>query len=77
MKKEDSNYKWMYGGEKGQARLGYFCNKIYSSPRPINKLEEFFGVKKLSASITNADNEAKRADVKKWRNEMNNNIFND
>lgn len=77
MKKEDSNYKWIYGGEKGQARLGYFCNKIYSSPRPINKLEEFFGVKKLSASITNADNEAKRADVKKWRNEMNNNIFND
>ena len=77
MKKEDIHYKWMYGGEKGQARLGYFCNKIYSSPRPINKLEEFFGVKKLSASITNADNEAKRADVKKWRNEMNNNIFND
>ena len=77
MKKEDSNYKWIYGGEKGQARLGYFCNKIYSSPRPINKLEEVFGVKKLSASITNADNEAKRADVKKWRNEMNNNIFND
>ena len=39
--------------------------------------EEFFGVKKLSASITNADNEAKRADVKKWRNEMNNNILNE
>ena len=77
MRNEGKGYKWLYGGDKGQARLGYFCNKVYLPPRPINKLEETFGVKKLSSSITNADNEAKRADVKKWRNEMNNDIFND
>ena len=76
MRKEGSSYKWLFGNNKGQARLGYFCNKAFTPPRPINKLEEIFGVKKLSASITNADDEAKRADVKKWRNEMNNNIFN-
>ncbi|WP_315352513.1 hypothetical protein [Phocaeicola abscessus] len=77
MRKEGNGYKWLFGDNKGQARLGYFCNKAFTPPRPINKLEEIFGVKKLSASITNADNEAKRADVKKWRDEMNNNIFND
>lgn len=77
MRNEGKGYKWLYGGNRGQARLGYFCNKVYPHPRPINKLEEIFGVKKLSSSITNADNDAIRADVKKWRNEMNNDIFND
>ena len=77
MRNEGKGYKWLYGGNRGQARLGYFCNKVYPHPRPINKLEEIFVVKKLSSSITNADNDAIRADVKKWRNEMNNDIFND
>lgn len=77
MKVENDGYKWLFGGDKGQARLGYFCNKAFKTPRPINKLEEIFGVKKLSASITNADYEAKRVDVKMWREEMDNEIFND
>ena len=77
MRKNDNGYKWLFGGNKGQARLGYFCNKVFVQPRPINKLESLFSVQKLSASITSADYEAKRADVKKWRNEINNNIFND
>lgn len=77
MEREGDNYKWLFGGDKGQARLGYFCRNVYDSPRPINKLEEIFGVKKLSASITNADYEAKRADVIQWRNKMDNDIFND
>lgn len=72
----NNGLQWVFGGNKGQARLGYFCNKIYGTPRPINKLEEIFRAKKLSASISNADNEAKRADVKKWRNEIDDKIFN-
>ena len=77
MKKEGNGYRWLFGGNKGQVRLGYFCNKVYTRPRPINKLEQIFGVKKLSASITNADIEATRADVKKWRDEIDSNIFKD
>lgn len=77
MKKEGNGYKWLFGDDKGQIRLGYFCSKVFAAPRPINKLEEIFGVKKLSASITNAGYAAKRADVKKWKDEMNNAIFND
>lgn len=77
IKVTDNGLQWVFGGNKGQARLGYFCNKVYETPRPINKLEETFGVKKLSASISNAYIDAKRADVKKWRNEINDSVFND
>lgn len=77
MRKEGNGYKWLFGGNRGQARLGYFCNKAFEQPRPVNKLESLFNVKKLSASITNAEYEAKREDVKSWRNEMDNNIFYD
>ena len=73
----DKGLQWVYGGNKGQARLGYFCNKVYEAPRPVNKLEETFKVKKLSSSITNAAIEAKRADVIKWRNIIEDTIFND
>lgn len=57
------------------ARLGYMCYKIYSQPRPIASLEKYFGVTKLSAAITQASYEAKRADVKKWRAEIDSKIF--
>lgn len=77
MVKTDRGFKWNFGGEKGKIRLGYFCNKIYSTPRPISKLEEIFCVKKLSASITYADYEVKRADVIKWRKEIDDTIFKD
>ena len=66
-------HKW----KKSQAQLGYFCSKVFSQPRPINALEEFFGKKKLSASITQAECEPKRKDVIKWRDEMDKAIFND
>ncbi len=75
MKKTETGCKWLFGGDKGQSRLGYFCNKVFAQPRPINKLEQIFGVKKLSASISNAEIEAKRDDVKQWRKEMDENIF--
>lgn len=77
MRKEGSGYKWLFGDNRRQARLGYFCNKAFTQPRPINTLEQIFGVKKLSASISNAGIKAIRADVKKWRNEMDDSIFND
>lgn len=68
-------YKWVYGGNRGQARLGYFCMKVFSNPRPINELEKLFGVTKLSSSITSAYDEGVRADVKLWRSELDNKIF--
>ena len=71
----DNGFRWLFGGNKGQARLGYFCQKVYSQPRPISRLEKLFNVRKLSASITNAGFEAKREDVKEWRREMDDKIF--
>lgn len=77
IRKTEHGFKWLFGGAKGQVRLGYFCNKVYSTPRPINKLEELFGVKKLSSSITAADLKYKRADVIEWRKEIDDKIFNE
>lgn len=77
LKKDGNTYKWLFGGNRGQARLGYFCNKVFTPPRPINKLEEIFGVKKLSASITSSSYETKTVGVKMWREKMDNEIFND
>ncbi len=67
------------GGEwlTAVVRLGYVCSKIFQQPRPIAALEKYFGVTKLSASITQASIEAVRADVKKWRAEIDTKIFYD
>lgn len=65
-------FSWVYGGN---VRLGYFCSKVYKTPRPINKLESRFNVKKLSASITQAEYNSKRDDVKRWRDEIDKMIF--
>ena len=66
--------KWV--NEK-QVQLGYFCFKVFSNPRPITALEEFFGVKNLAASITQAGYAPKRDDVKRWRDAMDKAIFYD
>lgn len=58
-------------------RLGYFCSKVYSNPRPINALENYFGVKKLSASISQAEADPKRSDAKQWRKDIDDSIFYD
>lgn len=58
-------------------RLGYICSKIYTTPRPISALEKYFGVSKLSASISQAEYEAKRADVIEWRKDIDKTIFYD
>ena len=63
--------KWKaIGGHGGNAQLGYFIYKIYDSPRPISALEKWFGIVKLSSHLTNADIDAKRADVINWRKEI-------
>ena len=43
-------YKWL----ASHAKLGYFCCKSFEQPRPITALEQFFGLKNLAASITQA-----------------------
>lgn len=67
----NENYKWL----ERPCELGYFCYKVYSNPRPITALELFFGVRNLAASITQASNEPKRADLKKWRAKQDKEIF--
>ena len=57
------------------AQVGFFSRKAYKPPRPISALEDFFGVKNLGASITQASYKSKRSDVEKWRNEMKSLIF--
>lgn len=71
MERTDTGGKW----KTAVARLGYVCSKIFPQPRPIAALERYFGVTKLSAAITQADIEPKRADVKKWRAEIDSKIF--
>ena len=76
MEKTGNGFKWLYGGDKGQIRLGYFCLKVYDHPRPINALEEAFGVKKISSSISSAECQpARRADARKWRDRIDSDIF--
>ena len=77
MEKTDNGFKWLYGGNRGQIRLGYFCSKVYNNPRPVNALEEAFGVKKLSSSISIATEcqAVRRADVSKWRDHIDSEIF--
>ena len=71
MEKTDTGYKWLMS----QVQLGYFCSKVFNEPRPINAIEKLFDLKKVSASITQAETPAKRADVKKWRAEIDKKIF--
>lgn len=70
--------KWKFGGNMGKIRLGYFLSKVYEPPRPINDLEVYFGVKKLSADISHVENdEVKSNSVKKWRAEIDRQVFYD
>lgn len=77
MTRDKNGYKWKYGGNKGQIRLGYFCYKVFDQPRPISRLEELFGVNRLSASITNASFKPSTAGTKQWRKEIDDKIFKD
>lgn len=73
MEQNGNGCKWL--GSKAQ--LGYFCSRAYVQPRPLNAIEDFFGVKKISSSITQADYKAKRIDVKAWRKEIDDTLFYD
>ena len=77
MTRDKNGYKWKYGGNKGQIRLGYFCYKVFDQPRPISRLEELFRVNRLSASITNASFKPSTAGTKQWRKEIDDKIFKD
>ena len=71
MERTDTGGKW----KLKQVCLGYICSKVFQQPRPISALEKYFGVTKLSASITQASIEPTRADVKKWRADIDKTIF--
>ena len=73
-----TGHKWI--GDK--VRLAYFCSKVYpsnrDSQRPTTALEKFFGVKNLSAQITQIEtSEPKRRASIQWRKEIDDAIFYD
>lgn len=68
---------WLFGGNRGKARLAYFLEKVFC-PEPTDKLQtsqckeldRFFNVDRLDrASQQNADTGKSQA-VKKWRAEI-------
>lgn len=65
--------KWLKPNTK--AMLGYFCMKVFDKPRPLAAIEQYFNERKLSSAITQASYEPSRADVKKWRADMDSKIF--
>lgn len=72
MELTENGAKWLLE----QVKLAYFCSRIYDSPRPISDLEKFFNIRGLSALISQVTvNEPKRADVVKWRNDIDKKIF--
>ena len=82
MKICDNKYCWIDTGRGTIAKLAYFLSFVYLPTRPYNDLEEYFGVKKLSSAVAQAEYKPKRNDVKTWRNKMKtdlnlNNTLND
>ena len=77
MRKEGNGYKWLYGGDRGQIRLGYFCGKVFEVPRPIRRLEEVFGAYKLSSLIFQSGYEPKTRGAMEWRRWIDDKIFHD
>jgi hypothetical protein len=65
----------IYKANCKKVQLGYICYKIFDTPRPIAALENYFNVGRLSSEITTAGYEVKRADVIKWRTEIDKKIF--
>lgn len=59
----------------GNSCLVYVRKVKFLMSRMSGELEKLFGVTKLSSSITSADNEGVRADVKSWRSELDSKIF--
>ncbi|MDE7465288.1 MAG: hypothetical protein K2M59_02510 [Muribaculaceae bacterium] len=71
IKPTSTGFEWIQIMRRGgKAQLGYFLSKVYPQPRPITTLEKLFDVKKLSTYLGNADEKAKRADVIRWRTEI-------
>lgn len=66
MRKTESGYKWLFGGNCGKVRLAYFLTKIHGKygKIPFKHYEELFGMKRLDRAVSQL------ADVKKpqkWR----------
>lgn len=71
IKPTSTGFEWIpITGRAGNAQLGYFLSKVYPPHRPIDTLERLFDVKKLSTYLGNAEYKPKRADVKRYRAEI-------
>lgn len=58
MEATESGYKWLYGKDRGKARLAYFIKRVFNpdgcSAIPYKKLESMFGVTRLDSALDNA-----------------------
>lgn len=81
IKRTQQGFTWVpLHGRGANTQLGYFCCKVFSTPYPISALEKAFNVRKLSTNITNGSiptEDFKRADVKRWRGDLDGCIFYD
>lgn len=74
MERTASGYKWLFGGDRGKARLAYFVERVYC-PTPTDTLtaeicrqiEQLFGVNRLDRTMQQNADTGKSAAVKKWR----------
>ena len=79
MKKTDTGYKWLFGGERGRiARLGYFVEQVFcpnnTEKVPEQSINRLFGVSRICSAITQLHN---AKSPQKWRAEIDKTIFYD
>lgn len=72
MEKTATGYKWLFGGNMGLVRLGYFIHKIYDDIEaiPYKRLEAMFGVKRLDSALQRALESGQIDKVKKWKEKI-------
>ena len=75
--------KWLFGGDRGKARLAYFLERVYC-PEPTDALqapqcrvlEQYFSVHRLDRAIQQNADTGKSPAVKQWRADIDN-LFTD
>ena len=77
MEKTDKGYKWLYGGNRGKVRLGYFLVKVFCQDKtdklPQKAITKLFGVERMDSAINQLQDAQK---LQKWIPDIDN-LFND
>lgn len=71
MNDTSNGFKWLYGDDKGKARLAFFLQRVFNPDgcgiTPYKELEKLFGVRNLSQSVTQLKDSSR---TRKWREEI-------